>query len=41
MSIYKGQVDWELDDYQKEMLARLGLEETTDPEDASDLISRI
>ena len=41
VSIYKGQVDWELDDYQKEMLARLGLEETTDPEDASDLISRI
>jgi hypothetical protein len=41
VSIYKGQVDWELDDYQKEMLARLGLEDTVDSDDASEFISRL
>ena len=39
--IFKGQVDWELDDYQKEMLARLGLEDTVDSEDASEFVSHL
>jgi hypothetical protein len=40
VSIYKGQVDWELDEYQKEMLERLGLDNSP-KDDGTEFISRL
>ena len=39
LTTYKSEVDWELDDYQKQRLKELGLQD--DGDDGLDIISRI
>jgi len=41
VSIYKGQVDWELDDYTIQRLKELGLDNSPPLDDGSEFISRI
>ena len=38
---YSSQVDWELDDYTKQLLLELGLEKPAPKEDGSEFISRL
>jgi len=41
VSLFKAEVDWELDDYQKEMLDKITINNNSDVDDGTEFISRI